>query len=82
MLLAGAVSNFFSLRSFLFCLLSNIEFILYLILLSRNSKGYGFISYDKFDSSNAAIDTMNVQYLNKTITVSCVFKKDGKRQKT
>ncbi|PKK59237.1 hypothetical protein RhiirC2_795109 [Rhizophagus irregularis] len=28
-----------------------------------NSKGYGFISYDKFDSSDAAIDAMNVQYL-------------------
>ncbi|CAB5371508.1 unnamed protein product [Rhizophagus irregularis] len=27
-----------------------------------NSKGYGFISYDKFDSSDAAIDAMNNGY--------------------
>ncbi|CAJ0641526.1 11005_t:CDS:2, partial [Entrophospora sp. SA101] len=42
-----------------------------------NSKWYGFISYDNFDSSDAAIDAMNGQYLmNKPITVSYVSKKD------
>jgi len=47
-----------------------------------NSKGYGFISYDNFDSSDAAIDAMNGQYLmNKSITVSYAFKKDGKGER-
>ncbi|CAJ0746465.1 12538_t:CDS:2, partial [Entrophospora sp. SA101] len=47
-----------------------------------NSKGYGFISYDNFDSSDAAIDAMNGQYLmNKPITVSYAFKKDGKGER-
>ncbi|CAG8594309.1 22538_t:CDS:2 [Rhizophagus irregularis] len=48
-----------------------------------NSKGYGFISYDNFDSSDAAIDAMmNGQYLmNIPITVSYAFKKDGKGER-
>ncbi|RUP50408.1 hypothetical protein BC936DRAFT_139279 [Jimgerdemannia flammicorona] len=47
-----------------------------------NSKGYGFVSYDNFDSSDAAIDAMNGQYLmNKPITVSYAFKKDGKGER-
>ncbi|PKY22801.1 hypothetical protein RhiirB3_526049 [Rhizophagus irregularis] len=48
-----------------------------------NSKGYGFISYDNFDSSDAAIDAMmNRQYLmNIPITVSYAFKKDGKGER-
>ncbi|CAG8483237.1 12579_t:CDS:2 [Racocetra fulgida] len=29
------------------------------VLYTGNSKGYGFISYDNFDSSDAAIDAMN-----------------------
>ncbi|RGB34917.1 hypothetical protein C1646_733660 [Rhizophagus diaphanus] len=43
-----------------------------------NSKGYGFISYGNFDSSDAEIDAMmNGQYLmNIPITVSYAFKKD------
>ncbi|PKK78883.1 hypothetical protein RhiirC2_728611 [Rhizophagus irregularis] len=38
-----------------------------------SGKGYGFISYDNLDSSDAAIDAMNGQYLmNKSITVSFI----------
>ncbi|PKC09061.1 hypothetical protein RhiirA5_290304 [Rhizophagus irregularis] len=38
-----------------------------------SGKGYGFSSYDNFDSSDAAIDAMNGQYLmNKSITVSFI----------
>ncbi|PKC09062.1 hypothetical protein RhiirA5_290303 [Rhizophagus irregularis] len=47
-----------------------------------DGKGYGFISCDNFDSSDAAIDAMNGQYLmNKPITVSYAFKKDGKGER-
>jgi len=47
-----------------------------------NSKGYGFISFDNFESSDAAIEAMNGQYLmNKAITVSYAFKKDGKGER-
>ncbi|ORY04803.1 hypothetical protein K493DRAFT_275531 [Basidiobolus meristosporus CBS 931.73] len=47
-----------------------------------NSKGYGFVSYDNFESSDAAIEAMNGQYLaNKPISVSYAFKKDGKGEK-
>lgn len=47
-----------------------------------NSKGYGFVAYDNFDSSDAAIEAMNGQYLmNKSITVSYAYKKDGKGER-
>ncbi|KAJ3343795.1 Splicing factor 3B subunit 4 [Entophlyctis luteolus] len=46
------------------------------------SKGYGFVSYDNFESSDAAIEAMNGQYLmNKPITVSYAFKKDGQGER-
>ncbi|KAI9364480.1 hypothetical protein DFJ73DRAFT_420167 [Zopfochytrium polystomum] len=46
------------------------------------SKGYGFVSYDNFESSDAAIEAMNSQFLmNKPITVSYAFKKDGKGER-
>ncbi|KXN74160.1 RNA-binding domain-containing protein [Conidiobolus coronatus NRRL 28638] len=46
------------------------------------SKGYGFVSYDNFESSDAAIESMNGQYLaNKPVTVSYGFKKDGKGER-
>lgn len=49
---------------------------------SGNSKGFGFISYDSFDASDAAIEAMNGQYLcNKAITVSYAFKKDTKGER-
>ncbi|KAJ3118941.1 Splicing factor 3B subunit 4 [Nowakowskiella sp. JEL0407] len=47
-----------------------------------NSKGYGFISFDNFESSDTAIESMNGQFLmNKPITVSYAFKKDGKGER-
>ncbi|KAJ2957413.1 hypothetical protein NQZ79_g6863 [Umbelopsis isabellina] len=47
-----------------------------------NFKGYGFVTYDNFDSSDAAIDAMNGQYLmNKEVNVSYAFKKDGKGER-
>ncbi|KAM0792217.1 Splicing factor 3B subunit 4 [Microbotryomycetes sp. NB124-2] len=46
------------------------------------SKGYGFISFDSFEASDAAIESMNNQFLmNKPITVSYAFKKDGKGER-
>ncbi|KAJ3682097.1 hypothetical protein LUZ60_014670 [Juncus effusus] len=47
-----------------------------------NNKGFGFVSYDSFDSSDAAIEAMNGQYLcNKQITVSYAYKKDTKGER-
>ncbi len=41
------------------------------------SKGYGFISFDSFESSDMAIECMNGQYLsNRAIVVQYAFKKD------
>ncbi|KAJ3413911.1 Splicing factor 3B subunit 4 [Chytridiales sp. JEL 0842] len=46
------------------------------------SKGYGFVSFDNFESADAAIEAMNGQFLmNKTLTVSYAFKKDGKGER-
>lgn len=42
------------------------------------SKGYAFISYDNFESSDSAIDAMNGQFMmNKPIKVTYALKKDG-----
>ena len=42
------------------------------------SKGYGFVSYTNFQSSDTAIDCMNNQYLgNQIITVQYALKKDA-----
>ncbi|KAI3451722.1 hypothetical protein Pfo_008387 [Paulownia fortunei] len=47
-----------------------------------NSCGFGFISYESFDASYAAIETMNGQYLrNRQITVSYAYKKDTKGER-
>lgn len=46
------------------------------------SKGYGFASYTDFESSDAAIESMNGQFLmNKAITIQYAFKKDGKGER-
>lgn len=46
------------------------------------SKGYGFVAYTDFESSDAAIEAMNNQFLmNKPITVQYAFKKDGKGER-
>ncbi|EJU05756.1 hypothetical protein DACRYDRAFT_62409 [Dacryopinax primogenitus] len=49
---------------------------------TSESKGYGFISYSDFESSDRAIESMNNQFLmNKAITVQYAFKKDGKGER-
>lgn len=46
------------------------------------SRGFGFISYDSFEAADAAIATMNGQYVcNRPITVSFALKKDGKGER-
>ncbi|KAK3296921.1 uncharacterized protein B0H64DRAFT_456662 [Chaetomium fimeti] len=46
------------------------------------SKGYGFVSFDSFEASDAAVSTMNGQYLlSKSITVEYAYKKDGKGER-
>ncbi|KAK4043053.1 hypothetical protein C8A01DRAFT_32844 [Parachaetomium inaequale] len=46
------------------------------------SKGYGFVSFDSFEGSDAAVATMNGQYLlSKAITVEYAYKKDGKGER-
>lgn len=49
---------------------------------SGASKGFGFISFDGFEASDAAIEAMNGQFLmNRAITVSYAFKKDTKGER-
>ncbi|OMH80580.1 Splicing factor 3B subunit 4 [Zancudomyces culisetae] len=51
-------------------------------LETGNSKGYGFISFDNFESSDMAIESMDGQYLNnKKIVVNYALKKDGKGER-
>ncbi|KAF7714133.1 Spliceosome-associated protein [Penicillium ucsense] len=46
------------------------------------SKGYGFVSFADFESSDAAINNMNGQYLmNKQVSVQYAYKKDGKGER-
>lgn len=46
------------------------------------SKGYGFVQYNDFEASDAAIEAMQGQYLaNKPINVEYAFKKDGKGER-
>ncbi|OGM41570.1 spliceosome-associated protein 49 [Aspergillus bombycis] len=46
------------------------------------SKGYGFVSFGDFESSDAAIANMNGQYLmNKQVSVQYAYKKDGKGER-
>lgn len=49
---------------------------------SNLSKGYGFISFGDFESSDAAIASMHGQYImNKQISVQYAYKKDGKGER-
>ncbi|EXJ79636.1 hypothetical protein A1O3_07915 [Capronia epimyces CBS 606.96] len=49
---------------------------------SNLSKGYGFVSFGDFESSDDAIANMNGQYLmNKEVTVQYAYKKDGKGER-
>ncbi|KAG9011178.1 Splicing factor 3B subunit 4 [Tulasnella sp. JGI-2019a] len=46
------------------------------------SKGYGFVAFTDFEAADAAIESMNGQFLmNKAITVQYAFKKDGKGER-
>lgn len=46
------------------------------------SKGYGFVSFADFESSDDAIANMNGQYLmNKEVSVQYAYKKDGKGER-
>jgi splicing factor 3B subunit 4 len=46
------------------------------------SKGYGFVSFSNFESSDEAIANMHGQFLaNKEITVQYAYKKDGKGER-
>jgi splicing factor 3B subunit 4 len=49
---------------------------------SNLSKGYGFVSFADFESSDEAIANMNGQYLmNQEISVQYAYKKDGKGER-
>jgi splicing factor 3B subunit 4 len=49
---------------------------------SNLSKGYGFVSFADFESSDEAIANMNGQYLmNQEIAVQYAYKKDGKGER-
>lgn len=46
------------------------------------SKGFGFVSFDSFEASDAAIEALNGQFLaNKPVTVGYAFKKDAKGER-
>eukprot|EP00331_Platyophrya_macrostoma_P028367 CAMPEP_0176439424 /NCGR_PEP_ID=MMETSP0127-20121128/19933_1 /TAXON_ID=938130 /ORGANISM="Platyophrya macrostoma, Strain WH" /LENGTH=301 /DNA_ID=CAMNT_0017823687 /DNA_START=30 /DNA_END=933 /DNA_ORIENTATION=- len=50
------------------------------MLYDGASKGFGFVSYDNFESSDAAMNAMHGQFFaNKTIHVSYAYKKDTER---
>lgn len=49
---------------------------------SGPSRGFGFVSFDSFESADTAIESMSGQFLcNRPITVSYAFKKDGKGER-
>ncbi|EEB05489.2 RNA-binding protein Sap49 [Schizosaccharomyces japonicus yFS275] len=49
---------------------------------SGKSKGYGFVFFDSFEAGDAAIEAMNNHFfMNKTITVSYAYKREGKGDK-
>jgi len=46
------------------------------------SRGFAFVSYDSFESSDAAIEAMHGQHImNRPITVTYAFKKDSKHER-
>jgi splicing factor 3B subunit 4 len=47
-----------------------------------NSKGFAFINFASFETSDTAIEAMNGQYLcNRPISISYAFKKDAKGER-
>ena len=46
------------------------------------SRGFGFVSFQNFESSDAAIESMNGQFLcNRPVTVTYAFKKDSRGER-
>lgn len=46
------------------------------------SKGFGFVSFDSFEASDRAMESMNGQYImSKPITVNYAYKRDGKGER-
>ncbi len=46
------------------------------------SKGFGFVNYDNFDSADAAVGAMNNQFLmNKSVSVGFAYKQSGKGER-
>jgi len=49
---------------------------------TQQSKGFGFVSFESFDSSDAAINAMNGQFLSgRPISVTYALKKDSKSER-
>lgn len=49
---------------------------------SGASKGYGFVSFDSFEASDRAMESMNNQYImSKPINVNYAYKRDGKGER-
>jgi len=49
---------------------------------TQQSKGFGFVSFESFDSSDAAINAMNGQFLSgRPISVAYALKKDSKAER-
>ncbi|GFH29440.1 uncharacterized protein HaLaN_28094, partial [Haematococcus lacustris] len=47
-----------------------------------NSRGFGFVSYDCFEASDAAIEAMNGQFLcGRQVSVTYAYKKDTKGER-
>ncbi len=47
---------------------------------SGTSRGFGFVNFDSFEASDAAIEAMNGQFFsNRNIAVAYAFKKDGSK---
>jgi len=68
------------------CLSLTAKAVLTVVQIARDdtnlSKGYGFVSFADFESSDEAIANMHGQYLmNKEITVQYAYKKDGRGER-
>ena len=49
---------------------------------SGGSKGFGFVSFDSFEASDRAMESMNGQYImSKPIVVNYAYKRDGKGER-
>lgn len=49
---------------------------------SGSSKGFGFVSFDSFEASDRAMESMNGQYImSKPIVVNYAYKRDGKGER-